>query len=88
MNKQNINLTILLLSVMMLTSFSSAEGDIGTVKQFDCIDLYNQCPTCSYINLTAIKYPNVTTNTLEIAMIRTGNNYIHQFCDTGSLGLY
>ncbi len=88
MNKQNINLTILLLLVMMLTGFSSAEGDIGTVKQFDCIDLYNQCPTCSYVNLTAIKYPNVTTNTLEISMTKTGNNYIHQFCDTGLLGLY
>ncbi len=88
MNKQNINLTILLLSVMMLTSFSSAEGDIGTVKQFDCIDLYNQCPTCSFINLTAIKYPNVTTNTLNTAMTKTGNNYISQFCDTGQLGLY
>ncbi len=42
MKTQNINISILLLSVMMLTSFSSAEGDIGTVKQFDCIDLYNQ----------------------------------------------
>jgi len=76
------------ISLLILINFSSAVGDIGTVKQFDCIDIYNECPTCSYIHLTAIKYPNVTTTTMDITMTKTGNNYEYQFCDTGVIGDY
>lgn len=76
------------LTTLILINFSSAVGDIGTVKQFDCIDLYNECPTCSWINFTAIRYPNVTTNSVDISMTKTGNNYEYTFCDTGAIGQY
>ena len=73
---------------LMSVSFISADGDIGFVKQWDCIDLYNYCPTCTYINLTAIQYPNQTVYDMNLAMTKTNNNYIYQFCDTGNLGGY
>lgn len=77
-----------ILLLLLMFSFTSAVGDIGTVKQHDCIDLYNYCPTCSYINLVAIKYPNVTTITMNEPMTKTGNNYQYEFCGTEQLGEY
>lgn len=73
---------------IFILNFVYAVGDIGTVRQFDCIDLYNECPTCSWINLTAIKYPNVTTNMMNLAMTKNGYNYNYTFCDTGKIGDY
>jgi len=86
MNKNKVLLFITILFMSM--NFTSAVGDIGTVKQFDCIDLYNECPTCSWINLTAIRYPNVTTTTMNTEMTKSGNNFIYKFCNTGALGDY
>jgi len=79
---------LLLTLIIMSLTFISAEGDIGLVKQWDCIDLYNYCPTCSYINLTAIQYPNQSIGTMNLAMVKTGQNYIYNFCGTGELGAY
>jgi len=81
-------LTLILLTTIILINFISAVGDIGIVKQGDCIDLYNYCPTCSYINLTAIQYPNQTIETMNLAMVKTGKNYIYNFCNTSKLGEY
>ena len=85
--KKLLFLTILL-SSMFLSSFVSADGDIGLVKQWNCIDLYNYCPTCSYINLTVIQYPNQTVSTMNLAMTKINKDYIYQFCGTGELGSY
>jgi len=83
-----INLLLYILIGMFLFNIVSADGDIGYVKQGDCISLYNYCPTCSYINLTAIQYPNQTVSTMNVAMTKTGNNYIYEFCNTTDLGGY
>jgi hypothetical protein len=77
---------ILLLFLMTSINFTSAIGDIGTVKQFDCISLYNYCPTCTYINYTAIKYPNSTIVDLNLGMTKSNYNYNYTFCDTSSIG--
>ena len=78
-----------LLSITLLISLSSALGDIGTVKQGNCIDLYNYCPTCSYVQLTAIKYPDGTLNTsISELMTKTEFDYNYTFCDTTMLGTY
>lgn len=82
------NLIPTLLIGIFLIQLGSSIGDIGLVKQFDCIDLYNYCPSCSYINLTAIQYPNQTIIDTNLEMTKTGNNYIYEFCDTGNLGTY
>ncbi len=73
---------------MFLINLTSAVGDIGIVKQNDCIDLYNYCPTCSYINLTAIQYPspNSSVITMNLIMTKTNNNYVYEFCNTSLLG--
>ena len=79
---------MILIIGIFLISFASAVGDIGIVKQGDCIDLYNYCPTCSYINLTAIQNPNGTLETMNLEMEKNGNNYIYNYCNTSQLGEY
>ena len=90
-NKNYINvmkINIFFLLMIFSLSFISADGDIGYVKQNDCIDLYNYCPTCSYINLTAIQYPNQTLSLMNLAMVKTDKNYVYEFCNTNKTGGY
>ena len=79
---------LLFLMVIIMVNFSSSAGSIGLVKQGNCINLYNYCPTCSYINLTAIKYPAGTMSYMNNGMTKTGTNYNYTFCNTTSLGDY
>lgn len=90
-NKKPNNIKILILVFIMGVFFinaASAVGDIGIVKQHKCIDLYNYCPTCTYINLTAIQYPNGSIETTNEAMTKTDNNYEYSYCSTELLGEY
>ena len=80
-------LTTILLGFFLI-SFTSAFGDIGTVKQGECIDLYNYCPTCTYINLTAMQYPDGTLETMNLEMTKNNYNYNYTFCDTIKTGDY
>jgi hypothetical protein len=88
MKTVKINLAILLLSVIALTSFVSAVGDIGLVKQNECIELYNYCPTCSYINLTLIQFPDGSISNMNEAMTKSNKDYNYSFCNTTMLGAY
>lgn len=88
MKIKNINLIILLFSIVLLSSFSSAVGNIGIVKQNECIELYNYCPTCSYINLTLIQFPDGSISNMNEAMTKVNKNYNYTFCDTEILGPY
>lgn len=85
-HKKSMNKTLLILIGLFLINFSSAVGDIGLVKQYDCIDLYNYCPTCSYINLTAVQYPNGSVSNMNLEMTKSDNNYVYEFCGTSLLG--
>ena len=57
-----------------------------TVKQNDCIDLYQSCPSCTYVNLTAIKYPDVSVVLMNLGMTKDGTEYNYSFCGTNSIG--
>jgi len=86
MNNRTLLLVILIFSMQI--SLISAVGDIGTVKQNNCIDLYNFCPTCSYVNLTAIQTPDKTVDKMNEAMVKTNNDFTFSFCNTTELGEY
>lgn len=77
-------LLLLILNVNLVLSL----GDIGIIEQNKCISLYNYCPTCSYINVTAIQYPDGNMTNVDYSMTKNGNNYNYTFCDTLSLGDY
>jgi len=77
---------MMVLGMFLLTLVVASS--LGDVKQFDCIDLYQSCPSCSYVNLTAIKYPNTTIWVTDLEMTKTGTEYNYTFCDTGTEGEY
>lgn len=73
---------------LFLFSLISAESDLGTFKKGECVNLYQLCDNCSYVNLTSITYPNSTTTTLNNAMIKNGVDYSYSFCYTMLEGNY
>jgi len=83
-------LLTLILGMFLFTSLglTSATSSLGTVKQNDCIDLYQSCPSCSYVNVTIIKYPNATIDIIDKAMTKSSSEYYHSFCNTSMLGKY
>lgn len=62
---------------------------IGTVKQSNCINLYQICENCTENNITTILYPlNRTVADHGIRMTKNETYYNYTYCDTTSLGRY
>lgn len=79
---------MLIIIGMFLISLTSATIDLGTVKQNECVDLYQSCPTCTYSDVRVIKYPNGTSINIDWSMSKNNSDYTYEFCDTDSLGTY
>jgi len=79
---------LLIVIGMFLLTLVSAMSTLGTVKQYDCIDLYQSCPSCTYVNLTAMKYPNTTIDIMDLEMTKAGTEYNYTFCNTDTTGEY
>lgn len=73
--------------LLMIPSFS-ALIDVGTIEKDGCIELYQSCPTCTYNEIRAIKYPNGTIIPSNISMTKTNSDFIYKFCNTSNLGEY
>jgi hypothetical protein len=79
---------IVVLSIFLI-SLTSGLIDIGTVKQKDCIELYQSCPTCNYADVRAIKFPNGTIDTsMDWTMNKNDSDYTYDFCNTSDMGVY
>lgn len=74
-----------LLIGMFLISLASASECWGTFKQDTNIQLIQKCPSCSYVNLTSITYPNGTIFLNEV-MEKTGINFNYTLPDASQLG--
>jgi len=81
-------LIILMMGMMLLTLVSAEQSSLGTMKQNTCFDLYQTCDDCSGVNLTAVKYPDGTTETMNLIMTKTNQNFNYSFCNTSSIGDY
>jgi len=81
-----IPIMILIIGIFCLSLITSSS--LGTVKQGDCISLYQQCDTCTYVNLTSVKYPNSTIDFLNVNMTKNDIDYNYSFCNTSILGDY
>ena len=80
--------SILILGIFCL-GFITALIEIGVVKQDDCIELYQSCPTCTYSDVRAIKYPNGTIdNSMDWEMAKDNSDYTYEFCLTNTTGEY
>ena len=83
MNK--IYLTLIL--GMFMISLGSAISELQPVAPGECIDLFQYCDDCTYVNLTAIIYPESPADTsLNEEMTKTNQNFNYTFCNTTELG--
>lgn len=90
MRKVTFYFFITFLFLMPLIS-SADEQVLGTFQMNKCIDLLQTCDNpCSYVNITAITYPNGSTVVQNTAMTADGTftSFKKQFCDTGQQGTY
>jgi hypothetical protein len=81
-------LFVLLLAVCLLSNVQAEVQSLGTFKVNSCVDLPQICSTCTYNNISTIKYPNASVIESEIAMAKSGTYYSYSFCNTSQLGQY
>lgn len=77
-------LVMLMLGIFLL-NFSSAMDCWGTLKQDTEINLIQKCPSCSYVNITSITYPNGTIF-LNEGMQKIGINFNYTLPDSSQEG--
>ena len=77
-------LTILLLGIFLL-NFSSALDCWATFEKNTEIQLLQICPTCSYVNITSITYPDGTVF-LNEEMTKNGANFNYTLPDNSQFG--
>jgi len=77
---------ILLFSIVFMIFLVGATSNLGTFKQGDCIELYQLCDNCTYVNLTSITFPDSTLTTIGSSMTKSDVDYNHTFCNTTVLG--
>ena len=82
------NIILFILVFLLTVNLASAEVQtLGTYKIDSCINLKQIC-NCSYVNITTILYPNSTIALSNVEMIKTGTDFVYNFCNTSLLGNY
>lgn len=80
-----------ILCLLILTSgVYAAQESLGTFSQGSNISLIQTCSSCSYNNLTVIKFPNDTLATFNSVMTQNGSTYNYTLSSdyTGLTGEY
>lgn len=72
--------------VFLINSISAY--DLGIVRQGECIDLYQHCSDCSFVNVTSVKFPNQTISYFNVAMDKNGYDFTYNFCENNQSGDY
>lgn len=87
-------LTLISLAIMFLIgilSFELVSAEVQTLspqKAGTCIDLPQVCSSCTYVNISSIKYPNSSITILNQAMTKNEVNYNYTICNVTDLGTY
>lgn len=95
-NKLIFNISTFIIVSALLFSFISAFdfdssneiSSIGTFQKGNCVNLFQLCSDCTYVNLTSVKYPSGHLEFYDEEMTKTNSNFNYTFCDTDSLGEY
>jgi len=72
--------------MLSLISLTSAIDCWGEFEQNTEIVLIQKCPSCSYVNITSITYPDGTTF-LNDEMVQTGINFNYSLPDSSQIGI-
>jgi len=81
---------ILMFIGLFLISLASADINLDSGKQGECITLQQTCDTCTWVNISSITRTgeNSTTWNLNKDMTKFGVDYNYSFCQTNILGDY
>jgi len=85
---KNYLLLIILALTFAIIPLASATDDIGNYKQFVCVNLWNQCSNCTFMNISKVLYPDTTQAQGQVTMDKAGTFYNYTFCRTTNLGEY
>ena len=90
-SRKHFSLLAILFIVCFLGSLSSVSAtNIGTFKLGTNAELTNYCAvgTCTYMNISSVKFPDSSMTYLNKAMTKNGNNYNYTFNGTTTIGDY
>jgi hypothetical protein len=73
--------------LVLLMFIPVVNADLGTYKQNECV-LIKTLLNTSTINISTINYPNSTTVLSNIEMVKVGQTFTYNFCNTTVLGTY
>ena len=79
---------VLILGMFLISLTTAAIADLGNFQRFDCIDLPQTCPDCTYNNISKVTDSESVTVLTEVVMQRDGTYYNYTFCNTTTLGEY
>jgi len=80
------NKILLILLILLIVPIVSA--NLGTFKQNDCVNIKTILNNVSWVNISTISYPNLTTIISNVAMAQSGVTFTYDFCNTSVLGNY
>ena len=77
-----------IISLFLISMASATISDLGNFKRFDCVNLPQTCPDCTYNNISKITNSESTIVLTEVIMTKDGTDYNYTFCNTTVLGKY
>lgn len=77
-----------IISFSSVSAISSTGESLGNFKVNNSIQLYQSCSTCTYTNLSSIKYSNGTMLFLNVEMTKNGQDYNYTFDGASITGDY
>ena len=90
MKMKNKLLITMFAMILFSVTLIIAPSSLGTVKQYDCLNLLQICDNCTWNNISSVLYPDKTTALGEVNMTRTNTEYNYYSCDdlTTQIGTY
>lgn len=81
-------LGIFLISLVTSANQKDEIPSLGLARQGDSIELILSCENSTYMNLTKIQYPNLTTAETNVATTKDGSIFNYTFSKTSAIGQY
>jgi hypothetical protein len=81
-------LIVTLMCLLVLPTITAIDKSISTVQKDKCINLFQICDNCTYVNITSIIGQGTVNSMGSGLMTKTGTYYNYTFCGTSSIGTY
>jgi len=86
--KQNIFFIFFIVMVLLVPTVLAAQEHLGTFKINSCFDLTQNCGNCTFVNISAVYYPNGSIAEANLTMAQSGSMFSRQYCNTSFIGTY